>query len=620
MKNIFLCIAFMTTVAVSAYRDTRMITWKQPNGITFIARQWGDEFIEYMETDNGYRIVKGADGFYYYAVLDSRAEFMPSNKKVGIDQALGISYKLERSGARLFELQEKFRIANEGYRTRWNQRHSNNFALPKMTSTEATATTTTAKLAVVLVDFKTSQKYVGPSPYNNGYLKSNFDNLFFSLNYWIGAWGDSANPHPEKEALFGSFRDYWRDMSLGKLDIVGYNGQPVIVNPLEQGSSTIPKRVILENSEKQDFAYASDHAFTDTAIAATARHLGIDLNSSEYDAVCFIYAGDTWDDGGLKPRTNGKYFHMGERDGSGYDHLAFLHIGTPAHEFGHAYLGLLDQYSNPPGGQYDPSTYSLMASGNDNGPTDPSDHENWARGACPSSLSPLYRIELAWVDPIEVTSNVTDLAIEYDYNTPKFYRIKIPGSAEYFVAERRKKDGFDHFTPHRDDPTLITIGILVWNASSLVASDNFENLLGATGGIIYDLPFDRFPQPNAIQSIDDLTTPSTKKRNGSNSYVGFTIKWIGTGNPYGTIDVAMYDQYTQNTTISSSTTLSHHQKVGNNVNLTIASGATLTVPEGITFSMGSNANIISYGNIIANGNAFDAINFSPTNGSQSPGS
>jgi M6 family metalloprotease-like protein len=624
MKNIFLSIVLLSTTLYGSYRDSKMITWKQPNGTTFIARQWGDEFIDQIETNSGYRIVKSSDGYYYYAVLDSRGEFTPSNKKVGIDQALGLSYKLERGAARLFELQEKFRLANEGYRTRWNQSHSNlnspnnNFALSKMSSTEATTTITTVKLAVVLVDFKTSKKYIGPSPYNNGYLKSNFENLFFSLNYWIGAWGDNANPHPEKEALFGSFRDYWRDMSLGKLDIVGYNGQTIIVNPLDQGSSTIPKRVVLTNFEKNDFVYNTDDAFTNAAIAATQTQLGIDLNSEEYNAVCFVYAGDTGL-GGLKPRSNGKFFQMGERDGEYPGEIvdfAFLHIGTLAHEFGHAYLNLEDQY-NLHGGIYDPESYSLMSTGNDNGPELTSTDK--ARGACPSSLSPLYRIEKGWVDPIDITSNVTDLVIDYNYTAPKFYKIKIPGRSEYFIVERRKKDGFDQYTPYGDIPNIITPGLLVWNAGSIISNGDFENLLGATDGLLQNNPLDRFPIPPNItpQVITDGTTPSLKRLNGGNSYLSITVKWANQQIPYGKIDVLIYDEYTQNTTISSDLTISRHQKVNNGINLIIASGATLTIPEGITFLMGSGSNIVSNGIITTPELSINEIQFLPISGSSS---
>ncbi|MEA3287028.1 MAG: hypothetical protein U9Q77_06600 [Candidatus Marinimicrobia bacterium] len=52
------------------------------------------------------RIIKGSDGFYYYAVLNSSGEFSPSNEKVGLSKPLATSYHLERSPQRLLEIQE----------------------------------------------------------------------------------------------------------------------------------------------------------------------------------------------------------------------------------------------------------------------------------------------------------------------------------------------------------------------------------------------------------------------------------------------------------------------------------------------------------------------------------
>jgi tetratricopeptide (TPR) repeat protein len=83
--------------------------------------------------------------------------------------------------------------------------------------------------------------------------------------------------------------------------------------------------------------------------------------------------------------------------------------------------------------------------------------------------------------------------------------------------------------------------------------------------------------------------------------------------------VTIYDNITHNTTISSSGTLSHHQKVDANINLSVASGVTLTIPQGITFMMGSNSNLISNGQLLANGSSSNPINFFPISGS-SPGS
>jgi len=84
--------------------DTGMITIKQPNDVTFTGRIWGDEFIWWAETEDGYRFVQASDGWYYYATLDGQGEFAPTNYKVGIDQPPAYSYQLERSQSRKDEI------------------------------------------------------------------------------------------------------------------------------------------------------------------------------------------------------------------------------------------------------------------------------------------------------------------------------------------------------------------------------------------------------------------------------------------------------------------------------------------------------------------------------------
>ena len=50
----------------------------QPDGTTFVAHAWGDEFESNRETADGYVFVYGRDGWYYYAELDAKGEYVAS--------------------------------------------------------------------------------------------------------------------------------------------------------------------------------------------------------------------------------------------------------------------------------------------------------------------------------------------------------------------------------------------------------------------------------------------------------------------------------------------------------------------------------------------------------------
>ncbi|MBE0572069.1 MAG: hypothetical protein IH618_11040 [Ignavibacteriaceae bacterium] len=97
----------------SAPFDTGMITLTQPNDVTFIGRVWGDEFIYWMETEDGYRFVETFEGWYYYATLDQNGEYAPTMYKVGIDAPPVYSYQLERTQTRIDEINQQIEEFNE---------------------------------------------------------------------------------------------------------------------------------------------------------------------------------------------------------------------------------------------------------------------------------------------------------------------------------------------------------------------------------------------------------------------------------------------------------------------------------------------------------------------------
>ncbi len=91
MKNaikILLIVFFIISCKLeilSAPFDSGMSLLQQPNGITFTGRIWGDEFIYWAETQDGYRFVQSGDGWYYYATLNAQGEYTATTYKVGID-------------------------------------------------------------------------------------------------------------------------------------------------------------------------------------------------------------------------------------------------------------------------------------------------------------------------------------------------------------------------------------------------------------------------------------------------------------------------------------------------------------------------------------------------------
>jgi len=267
LLKISLAILLAVSFALSDYYDSKMKQWNQPNGVKFTARLWGDEFAHQMETAEGYVIVQGDDGYFYFAILDAEGEYTASTFKVAIDKALSQSRNLKRSYARLAKIQEEIERVNKTRKDRrksilGNNLNGNNFQLEGLSKIQ-TAGIDTCRLAVVLIDFTPKARdslYDQP----NGFHKHFFDSSFFSVGYWIA--DSNNNKHPNGEAIFGSFRDYYCDQSYGKLDIVGSGASKrSIINPLKSGSTTLPQWVLINHSKA--YFGTSKTILMDTAIA-----------------------------------------------------------------------------------------------------------------------------------------------------------------------------------------------------------------------------------------------------------------------------------------------------------------------------------------------------------------
>jgi hypothetical protein len=104
--RIIFILLFITVIIYADNKELSLQTTSQPNGVQFSSKYWGDEYFHYWETDDGYRIIRAADGYYYYATLDANGEFTKTNLKVGIDTAPSSALGLMRSTARIAELED----------------------------------------------------------------------------------------------------------------------------------------------------------------------------------------------------------------------------------------------------------------------------------------------------------------------------------------------------------------------------------------------------------------------------------------------------------------------------------------------------------------------------------
>jgi len=476
---------------VSAWKDTGFIQWNQPNGVTFTARLYGDEFENLMVTQGNYQITRGTNGWYYYAQLGANGDFVLSSVRVGIDPPLQTSLNLKRSQARLNEIQ--------------NDRNAFNQSLA---SGSSLLSSTDLSLAIVLVDFTPNIRDDRPHDPGIGYNYQSFHNLFFSNNTYTGT-------SPDNEPVFGSVRDYYWEQTGNRYNVTGG-----IINTTNPSNPAKPLWLTLPNSI--DY-YAANYTKMTILEFLYDQTVSIYPNIANYQYIGFIYGGNLvssssntfWPHSYIARNRN---IHiMSEKFGG-----TFAHIGSHCHELGHSFFSLSDQYYG-----VDPREYELMSYGTDNGPN--------RKGECPAPISAIYKhIKGFYGELYNIALGTSNYNIYYGSPTSnKLYKVSIPNSNEYFILECRRRQGFDRYTP--DYTYSNELGVYIWHALpsnifDLVEIEYADNSPSYTEN--------SFPIGNS-QDFINFSTPSSRKRNGGYSNVAIkNIQVLGPpNNAYCKVDV-----------------------------------------------------------------------------------
>jgi M6 family metalloprotease-like protein len=103
--QIFLLFIFLIRCLFSAPIDFLPVSIQQPNGIIIQCFASGDEYFNWLHDENGFTIIKGSDGWYYYGKVHDGI-VIPSKAKVGTDNPVS------------FNLQAWAKISKEEYMKR----------------------------------------------------------------------------------------------------------------------------------------------------------------------------------------------------------------------------------------------------------------------------------------------------------------------------------------------------------------------------------------------------------------------------------------------------------------------------------------------------------------------
>ena len=470
----FLISMFILEANVSAAPAAPVVSKiSQPDGTEFQATAWGDEWLNGVETIQGYTIDKDTEtGYWYYVLPESEIRSAPQYKEaqrliVGQDDPSGLPKHIRPTSDIEINSQEVIRQRGAGANTN-----------------SPSATIGTHEVLVLLVEFEDL------------------------------AGSTSADSWQEK--IFGptnSVNDYYQEVSYGKLNLApaaesyGVSGDGIVGwiklegfnhpydpgNPNYSGvekSQEIVQRALLASNDYVNYASFDDDG--DGFIAYDELHIMIIVAGYEgayggKASACTPYIWAHFGSlDGYSPTLylDGKRMGLAE-GGGGYTQFGEIHcdtenapgnsatIGIIAHEFGHDlnWPDLYDTTLKTEG----IGDWALMSHGmwNRSNPT------SALYGDSPAHPTAWSRWYQGWLTPYQVKSSSLDVPIPPVAINQTVFQLRDnpngvdwvffahPGIGEYYLIENRQPIGYDVGLPG--------FGLLIWHIDEGVTSSNFAN-------------------------------------------------------------------------------------------------------------------------------------------------
>ncbi len=489
IKTLMLCVLMSIGTALFAIPANRQaVTIKQPNGknLTFILM--GDEYLNWAKTIDQYTLVRNAEGFFTYGVLDEKGNLVASdylavneNERTAEERAFlaTLPVNLSYSASQAEEIRSNSPIAYSADGAKY-------------------PTQGTVKLLVILVGF---------SDLSFTYTNQNFVDLVSQDNY-NGT---------------GSVKDYYRDNSGGEfimdIDVAG---------PYQLANSMA--------YYGQNSAYGHDGNI-DRFVSHSINAADADVDFSDYDndddglvdAIHIIFAGtpesstgnanEIWPHRSNVPQNivkDGVRFGPYSCSAEKRNAVAMDGIGTICHEFGHVlnFPDLYDtDYDGTGGNAIVPGDWDLMSSGS---------YLN--NSATPAGLSAFERNIANWLVLDTLTQTAENLYLPALNNADTMVAYMIPlTDNEYFLVENRNKTKWDTYIPgeglliYHCDWTKINPWFTQHSNRINVSPSSRGYFLRPASGNEGMVESNQCPFPGASGNTNftDNTTPASTLKNGT---------------------------------------------------------------------------------------------------------
>jgi M6 family metalloprotease-like protein len=466
------------------------INIEQPDGTRLTVNLYGDEVVNFARTPDGYTILRGDDGVYYFAEMNKKGDMVPSSH-----QAFNSEKRGKRENRFLKTIEKNLFFSKNQInkmRASWPKRKAGKpVGLKEAKFSGGFPSTGTRNMLVILANFT-----------DKSFVKSNND-----FNNIMNVGSDS-------------FKAYYSDNSYGSL----------VINTTVVGPYNINMTMQAADNNTRDYIARC----VDAAEAAGVNFANFDNNNDgQMDSLYVIHAGYGEEAGApsytIWSHSWTLYNYARTYDGVTIDSYAtspelrdsygssITAIGVIVHEMGHN-LGAPDYYDTDDGGSggssWDLKNWDVMSSGswNNNGDT-------------PAQHNMFTKTQYGWTTPI-VLNSASTVSLNHTLTENKAYRINTTTSNEYFILENRQQAGWDSYIGghgmlifHIDGNYINSAGNEV-NANpshqgvDLEEADNIRSTATFSG--------DPFPGASNKTSFTDSTTPSSKSWAGANTNVPLT--------------------------------------------------------------------------------------------------
>jgi M6 family metalloprotease-like protein len=443
---LFFCIHL---VSYGVYLENVPYQLQQPDGEMLNVFITGDEFYRRIHDSEGYSIVQGNDGWYYYAIYDLVSdELVPSEYIVSASRATALPM-----AKRLGISREKYMAKRYAYYEPTDcdlSGASNNSILQTLANNNSKVTTTMNNI-IICIGFSDTEEMT--------YSYDSVDGMF--------------NSNPDN-----NLSNYYSTMSYGKIDIISHFYPPADGTVLRFYKDSNPRSYYQQVSPSNPIGYVSgaqhiarEHTLLKDAVMWVNQNypipfnINLDINNDGFcDYITFIVFGPVagwsdllwphkWSLFSYDVKINGKsiYDYNFELDGT----YSYFNVGVFCHE-GYHQLGAPDlyHYNDEYGSLSAVGPYDLMENTNNLKPQSMSAYMKWKYGNWIPSL-PIANINQTYEVYPFYTNDGTNI------NKPVIHRIPMTNTtSQYSVVEYRKKNGMNY------DSSLPNEGLVIYRINS----------------------------------------------------------------------------------------------------------------------------------------------------------